>query len=1134
MSAGRDPARTLEPIDEPFDVTEPVPPGVTVLEASAGTGKTYTITALAAKYVAEGTPLERLLLVTFTRMATGELRERVRERLVSVERQLARFLAGEGASGEDEIVGLLALGSTADVEVRRARLARALADFDGATIETTHGFCRTVLSGLGIAGDIEPDVEFAETLDDLVDEVIDDLYVRRFSPTEAGPAPFGRAQAGLIARTAIEKFDAPISPAAGEPAETRVRLAQAARLELERRKRRAAVMTYDDLLTRLDEALGSDNGDLIAQRLRDQYDVVLVDEFQDTDPVQWRIMQRAFGTGDRTLVLIADPKQAIYAFRGADVYAYLDAASSAVAHPTLGTNRRSDQPLLDAYDALFENARLGHEGIAYRRVDAPRAHREPRLKGAANGAPLRIRILDREQSSVATTQRGLATADSARAHVARDVAADIVALLSSGATIDTRSEDGTTLLTDPICPGHVAVLVRTNRTAALIRDELEAASVPAVINGAGSVFGTRSAQDWLQLLQALERPASPSRCRAAALTCFIGWSAERVADASEPEWAELHGRLHEWARELRARGVAALLETVTLVERLPERVLRDAHGERRLTDVRHVAQLLHQAASEEQLAVTALTAWLRRRIAEAESDAADEDRSRRLESDAEAVQVLTIHRSKGLEFPIVYAPFLWDPTWFSDERAPVVFHDAANDDRRTIDVALEGADYDAHRSQSRVEERGGELRLAYVALTRARHQAVTWWAGSTGSRNSPLSRLAFAKASDGTVPIDAGPVPSDREAWARFSALAASAPGRISIEWARSEPGASWSPEAQPTGELVAATFDRMLDWRWRRTSYSDITAGAYEPLVGSEAEEALVVDEPDADTPVARPDPDDDPTPLALAAMGSGTRVGTLVHRAFEATDFAAADLEAELAARIEELSTGRTVELGDRAIVVSGLADAIRTPLGSLLGGASLSDIRREDRLDELGFELPLVGGDQPTGQLTLAMIASVLRSHVRPGEPLHGYAERLGDAGLRSTVRGYLTGSLDLVARIAGTDGRPRFAVLDYKTNRLAGPDEPLTAGHYAPAALEAEMRHGHYGLQALLYAVALHRFLRWRLVGYDPDRDLAGVVYLFLRGMRGADVPGSGVWSWRPSGALVQELSDVLDLGSGVAR
>jgi exodeoxyribonuclease V beta subunit len=283
-----------------FHLCGPLPTGVTVLEASAGTGKTYTIAGLATRYVAEGIPLERLLLVTFTRMATGELRERVRERLVSAERGLARALAGADF-GRDPVVGLLAQGPAQTVSTRRRRLARAVASFDAATIATTHGFCQEVLSGLGIVGDLEPDVAFVEDLSDLVSDVVDDLYVRRFS--RGGAPAFHRAEAAEIARAAIENPAAEIVTGDGETPQMRGRLAHAARDELERRKRWMSVMTYDDLVTRLRTALTGLGGDAIAQRLRQRYDVVLVDEFQDTDPAQWDIMRCAFGEGDVALVL---------------------------------------------------------------------------------------------------------------------------------------------------------------------------------------------------------------------------------------------------------------------------------------------------------------------------------------------------------------------------------------------------------------------------------------------------------------------------------------------------------------------------------------------------------------------------------------------------------------------------------------------------------------------------------------------------------------------------------------------------------------------------------------------------------------------------------------------------------------
>ena len=1059
-----------------FDVCGPLPSGVTVLEASAGTGKTYTIAALAARYVAEGIPLERLLLVTFTRMATGELRERVRDRLVSVERGLAH------AGSDDPVVALLA----PDRDRALYRLRRALADFDAATIATTHGFCQEVLAGLGIEGDPDPAATFVEDVSDLVDEVVDDLYVRRF--LHGGEPAFPRAQAAAVVRAAVENPGVPLAEAPGELPQMRRRLAQAARVELERRKQALAIMTFDDLLTRLHAALGDAAA---VERLRARYDVVLVDEFQDTDPVQWDILRRAFDAAGVTLVLIGDPKQAIYAFRGADVYAYLDAAAAARTRATLETNWRSDQSLIDAYDALFGHARLGHEGIVYRRVRAARGDRG----GELPGAPLRVRIVRRDHPGIELTPRArTANKDSAVEYVARDVAADVVRTLEAGG----------------VRPGDIAVLVRVNRQAARIREALDAAGVRAVINGAGSVLATEAAREWLTLLEALERPASRLRAHAAALTSFLGWSAERVACAGDDEREALHERLHDWARTLREHGVAPLAETIAVAERLPERVLAVTDGERRLTDLRHVAELLHVATRREQLGTTALAIWLRRRVAEADDDFGDEERTRRLESDAGAVQVLTIHRSKGLEYPVVHVPFLWD-AFNPRSGQPVDYHDAG----RMLDVALAGPDYERHRGQHLREQRGEDLRLAYVALTRARHRAIIWWAPTWDSRNSPLGRLLFAQDDSGDVASEGERTPSDAEALARFEALRAAAPGRIAIEDAAlAGLPPSWSPPPTGAGELAAASFARTLDERWRRTSYSDITADAYDARVASEPDD----DDTVRDEPAAAPR---EPAAgdLPLAAMPAGARPGTLVHHVLEAADFAAADLDAELAQQLAAARAWDNVDVGDPARVAAGLRAALETPLGPLLDDRALRSFRRRDRLDELAFELPLAGGDEPSGRLTLQAIAGVLRAH---GDPLAGYAARLDDPALRSVVRGYLTGSIDLVVRLGD-----RFALVDYKTNWLASPGEPLALRHYAPAALGAEMHHAHYGLQALLYAVALHRYLRWRLPAYDPDRQLAGVLYLFLRGMTGD--PAHGVFAWRPSGALVAALSDVLDAG-----
>ena len=853
-------------------------------------------------------------MVTFTRMATGELRERVRERLVSAEHGLERALAG-APPHDDEVVALLATGTPEEVRVRRERLAAALADFDSATIATTHGFCQEVLGGLGVLGDVESDTTFVEDVTDLCDEVVDDLYVRRFA--RSGTPQFSRAEAMEIARTAIDNPAAPIEPA-DAPDNTiealRVRLAGVAREELEARKRRGGVMTYDDLLTRLSDTLEGENGDVAAARLRARYRVVLVDEFQDTDPVQWQIMRTAFGDGETTLVLIGDPKQAIYAFRGADVYAYLDAARAAGTQDTLTTNWRSDQGLIDAYDALFDGAKLGHEGIVYRQVSA--ANAATRLTGTPDSAPLRIRVVPR--GDVGLTPQGYARLEPAPQHVACDVAADIVSLLRSGAEID---GDG------PIRPGHIAVLVRTNRNAARVRDALEDVDVPAVINGAGSVFGTEPALEWLRLLEAIERPSYPPRARSAALTTILGWTTEEVASADDDAWEGVHRRLHHWARVLREKGVASLMEAITLEEGLPARVLAMVDGERRMTDLRHVGELLHAAAMTEQMGATALTAWLRQRVLEATTDNNDEERSRRLESDAEAVQVLTMHRSKGLEFPVVYYPDLWEPSWIPREnKSPVTFHDAAG--VRTIDVgprraAVEGARGAARRRAARRgpaarlrraharEAPGGRVVGGFLRQPQLGAVAAAVRARRRGEHRAVRRRRAVRRGRDGALPRAGG----------RQRRALGARPDRLLARRRRRDLGAV-RVLVRPSARLVvAAHVLQRHHGRHLRAARGERAGGGRRRRRGrhrTRRRSRTTGGKPSAQSRRCSP------------RWPAGTELGTLVHRVFESLDFAASDLDLALFEAIAAAQARRRVELGDLDTVVAGLRAAIETPLG------------------------------------------------------------------------------------------------------------------------------------------------------------------------------------------------------------
>ena len=522
----------------------------------------------------------------------------------------------------------------------------------------------------------------------------------------------------------------------------------------------------------------------------------------------------------------------------------------------------------------------------------------------------------------------------------------------------------------------------------------------------------------------------------------------------------------------------------------------------------------------------ALLDWLRRRVRESHRDTAEE-RSRRLDSDAAAVQLATIWGSKGLEFPVVLVPFEWD-RYLRDESIPL-FHDDAG--RRVRDVGGRGSPgLRASQRRHRSELLGEHLRLLYVALTRAQSLVLVWWAATKyNTECAPLHRLLFATDENGQV-AERAEVPDGQAAYASLQDRAV--PGQLSISLVEPAGPSRWSGSPPWAGALSVAAFDRSVDASWRRTSYTALTRGAHDvtPMVSSEPEVAETDDEPD--TPLPEGGGDDPLREIVspMADLPGGAAFGTLVHTVLENVDTGAADLAAELRARVAaELVRSGPAELAADALT-GGLLPSLRTPLGPLAGGRSLADVAPADRLSELDFELPLRGGERPTGVTTLAELAGLLRAHLPAGDPLADYADLLADPVIGDGVlRGYLNGSIDSVLRVDG-----RYVIVDYKTNRLGPYDEPLTAWHYRTEAMAEAMMHAHYPLQALLYDVALHRFLRWRLAGYAPEQHLGGVLYLFLRGMCGPEVLAAdgtvpGVFAWQPPPALVVALSDALASG-----
>ncbi|PFX04834.1 RecBCD enzyme subunit RecB [Nocardia farcinica] len=1092
---------------ETFDPCGPLPRGTTVLEASAGTGKTHAIVGLAVRYVAEaGVRIAELLLVTFSRAATQELRERARDRFVAVAAALAD--PGSARAAGDELIAHLAAADDTEVALRRARLLTALSDFDAGTIATTHSFCQRMLDELGLTGERDTAARLVETVDDLVVTVADDLYLHRYARAQP---PFGRKEAHTLALAAVRDRHARLVPEGEDEPGERVAFAAAVRAETERRKRLAGLRDFDDLLVLLHDVLADpDHGEGACARVRARYRVALVDEFQDTDPLQWDILRRSFH-GHTTLVLVGDPKQAIYAFRGAEVLSYLDAVAHADSRKELTRNWRSDAGLLRALDHLQGGAALGHPEISVYPVEATRPW--SRLSGPAELiTPLRLRCLPRTGAGP-LNKSGFPAVGRQRAKVADDLAADLVRLLESGAEV--TDGHGAGAVRRPVAAGDIAVLVRTRTQIDVVRAALDRVGVASVLAGGTSVFGTPSATHWLWVLRALEQPHRSDRVRLAAATPILGYPPAEIDRGGADLVGRVSAQLRDAARLFARAGFAAVYERLAAQARLAPRLLGIENGERTLTDLRHIAQLLDQVALADGLGLTALTRWLADRVRDPASGAVA-DRSRRLDRDAAAVQIATVHASKGLEFPIVYLPFAWDNAK-NPYPGSLLFHD--DDGTRVLDVGGPDAPgYAQRKLRCEAEEAGEELRLLYVALTRAKCQVVAWWAPAHSTAAAPLHRMILGRPEGGPHVPDRAPVPADTAAVPMFTAWAEPAGAAISVTAVdTAEAVEIRRVRVEPvTGELAAARFDRSLDLLWRRTSYSALTAGAHDLVTDAEPEDVRGPgDEPE--TPALLSDePAATAAPSLMNDLPYGAEFGTLVHGVLERIDTDAPDLAAEVRTRCREAAAELLADL-DHGVLATALLAVLRTPLGF----GTLADIAARDRLSELEFELPLGGGDTPAARAaTLGAIAELVRAHLGPADDLSGYPDLL--AGLDDvTLRGYLTGSIDAVLRLPG----PKFVVVDYKTNRLGTGD--LTVGHYTRERMAAEMLRSHYPLQALLYSVALHRYLRWRLPGYDPARHLGGCRYLFVRGMIGPETPpGHGVFDWDPPVPLVLALSDLL--------
>ena len=1193
-----------DPRMEPFDAaTVSLEPGVSLVEASAGTGKTYSITQLVLRLLlARRTDGEyrvrgigSILVVTFTNAATDELITRVRSAL----REATEVFAGV-AKRTDANSELFALRDEVGVN-ELPRLREALSSLDQLAIFTIHGFCKRVLeesaleSGtpfgarfieeddllveriaqdwwrrtiyedselatlavhLGWAHDaflkdlkkwqrlpgtiIEPHVvlpqaratlaramrEFAQVwqparaaafLDErkwlasspLKDAATREQAIRAGDELAAGnllgalrlakwctSAAMLDEKSGMFKKptahrdaVATEPFvqacDAISSALATMASALRVSCLEDVHVRFAKEKRQRHMLGFDDLLRRLHGALeaGGTEGHL-ASAIRARYDAALIDEFQDTDPFQFPIFSTAFA--GCPLFLIGDPKQAIYGFRGADLFAYMDAASKAERRYTLSQNWRSTSRMVGAVNGLFANQPNAflYESIDFLPAKAARKLVDP-LAADSLGA-LRWWIMPPDQNGKQLT-KGEATRRSQAATVR-----EIVRLLSP--------EPGRAALK----PGQIAVLVRAGFEGVAIQDALRTAGVPSIVSGMDDILQSRELMELEAVLHAVLVTGDARGVRGALATELWGASAGEIHRLAMPEhegeWQAIIERLTEWREQWVRFGFIRMVQGMLAHLEATERLLAHEDGERRVTNLRHAVELLHTAASEERLSPEGMLLWIANTRATGEEQA--ERTELRLESDADAVQIATIHKSKGLEYDVVFCPTLWASRRTKDDE-PVLVHENG-----AVVFDHGSPSRDARGRLAAAEELAEELRLVYVALTRARFRCYVAWGAVNNQKtgiDAGYTALAYLLRSGTAAGAPADVTEAVPLAFAQslgnfvdpLTALVTASGGAMSVEELGAEIAAisPWTSSAAPAAKPVCRTDlpQRESLQSWRVASFTSLTA-ARHTVDTDDARD--VADSGTEQRPARVTDPRD------FLAFPAGRLPGVALHELFERLDFSASPQE------IRSLATEILTHAGmnqpvERIGAVSGMAERV---LGATLAeaGFALRDVPRARTLREWTFHLPL-------GTIDGALLSRIFAAH--GGELGRRYAPSLRHLN-SDRVHGFLTGVVDLALEHGG-----RWYVVDWKSNHLGAEPES-----YEHAALEHEMFSSHYVLQYHLYLTALHRFLRLRLPGYDYESHVGGAWYAFLRGIDGSE---RGWFHDLPPRELIDALDAVME-------
>ena len=1045
------------------------------IEASAGTGKTYSIAALVAREIAltESLRIADILITTFTRNSAAELRDRVRRRLITTASQLL----SDNVDDDDDLVAFLRSHPMHSVNDQVQRLQRAAVEFDMATVSTIHSVCTKILTLAGITlGSANNEIPLSL----LVKQKVNDVVIEEAMQGRI----WDSTRLAQTVETKLRSFDAAlwVSPQMSDPELTDAMAAKelVSRVVTAVNEATKSAPTFDDLLRLAADVISDDKYRAVQNQIKERFRIAFVDEAQDTDPLQWSIFRGIIPdtASEAVLVVVGDPKQSIYRFRGADVDQYI-AQRSADKVVSLATNYRSDQHLVNATNRFFGGAHFGG-GISYVPVSASAQNNGRSIGGVE---PLEVINLGHVSSQ----------------DFLIEPAAHRVAQLLQQAQLNGK----------PLNPSDICVLVRSGSVGVRIERQLRRLRIPAVSGGTASVMKSEVASHLVFVLQALERPTDLGRARKAAGTMFFGRSLldpHIISDGGVDAELEL---LHSWSHILSNRGVAslgsAMLDNPTCIQSM----LSSRDGERRLTDLRHIIDLLHSASQSGPTDA----AHVLLRVAElSEMDETSELVSRRVESDAKAVQIMTIHGAKGLQFPVVVVADLWKPKPGNKRKAPAMF--LGNPDpvtgarTRNIDVAwvLSGTVTDIAGAYEDFETAAEALRLFYVAMTRAEHH---------------VSLFVPSSDTNGCV------------AYQCINPDFLEVPGvGAALIHATSIPEAKPLATSPPTASLQLAPAPPDIKQTYRRTSFSGITALAeqragYQTLfaaAGHGNDEATVSINvghayASADTPTG--------APMPMARIPGGTALGNVLHTIFEHFDPSVRPTHEQFTGLVTQHANSPLLRPHHPSLV-TGLEAVVTTPLGPRFANKSLADIPASDRLAELAFEMSVA---ELSKNVLASDIGRVLINALQPSDSLYSYAASLTDASFNIPLAGILNGSIDAVLRVSGEKHDTLF-VTDYKSNRLDTDDDTALINAYSPSRLVSAMADHHYPLQALLYGTALHRFLRWRAPQLNSDDVIGGIAYFFLRGMTGpltpVDEQGNpfGVFQWQAPAGLWAQLSNRL--------